>query len=586
MKKLLALVLAVLMVMTVFAACQKAPAADDTKAPVSETKAPEKETEAPEKETEAADSKYPAYLNLESEAPIVKEGEKITLDIVVRREPDNMATSDVNTNFLTQYIEQKLNIDLNITQIDPTVLAEQKSLLMTGGDLPDMMFQLFFTEAEIMQYGVDGGMFLNMYDYVSDELTPTFKKVLEDHPEVVNAVVAPDGALYSAPKIGSKAAGSSPAIGTPRIFIDTKYMDAVGITEAPQTVDEMLDFLRAVKELDPAQFGVDQIVPYIGKPDAMLTAAMGWTSSGLAAANKDFDKKEITIPCMDQEKFTEFVRIYKQMYDEGLLHPDVFTQESMAVNGQCADRVGAMSTTPAPYVNVVTGWEEFISASPLTSAVNNTKGVGASPAYNNGLLVISADTEYPELCMRLVDFLYTDKGVAYGTYGPAAAIPEDNLGLFEGFYYEGTVLKIPEVLNGTYPDNYTFQMNAASMFFNGQMSEEQLHLACQRLAGIENPDYPPLNLEDPDDHYRYLCQEAQGPYVVQNLPSPYADADTMATYGDYKTAINTHVSSELAKFVVGERSMDELPAFFAELDALGLQEYWAMVQELYKDFQW
>ena len=64
------------------------------------------------------------------------------------------------------------------------------------------------------------------------------------------------------------------------------------------------------------------------------------------------------------------------------------------------------------------------------------------------------------------------------------------------------------------------------------------------------------------------------------------DAETTTRYTDLYTVLNDHLTTEFAKFVVGQRSLDELPKFFEELKAMGLDEYVQMVNDAYTDFEW
>lgn len=53
--------------------------------------------------------------------------------------------------------------------------------------------------------------------------------------------------------------GRPDTIGAERVFIDTRYLKAIGMEEAPKTLDGFVDMCRAFKELDPADLGVDRI---------------------------------------------------------------------------------------------------------------------------------------------------------------------------------------------------------------------------------------------------------------------------------------------------------------------------------------
>ena len=53
----------------------------------------------------------------------------------------------------------------------------------------------------------------------------------------------------------------------------------------------------------------------------------------------------------------------------------------------------------------------------------------------------------------------------------------------------------------------------------------------------------------------------------------YFDEDTTLRVEELKSLINEHASHEIAKFVIGERDLSELDAYFGELEKLGADEY-------------
>lgn len=54
---------------------------------------------------------------------------------------------------------------------------------------------------------------------------------------------------------------------------------------------------------------------------------------------------------------------------------------------------------------------------------------------------------------------------------------------------------------------------------------------------------------------------------------------------DLKTVLDTYMKAEIAKFIIGERSLDEYDAFISELEGIGLREYEGYFQQAYADYQ-
>ncbi|WP_455615652.1 hypothetical protein [Eisenbergiella sp.] len=110
-------------------------------------------------------------------------------------------------------------------------------------------------------------------------------------------------------------------------------------------------------------------------------------------------------------------------------------------------------------------------------------------------------------------------------------------------------------------------------------------LYAQKLAGVENPEYLKLDLANPDDHYRTIYYEVQTGHLADGLPSMYQSMEQTARYTDLKTVIKNYVDTESAKFVVGQRPLDELDAFFQELNNLGIEEYTQICKDAYADYK-
>lgn len=141
-----------------------------------------------------------------------------------------------------------------------------------------------------------------------------------------------------------------------------------------------------------------------------------------------------------------------------------------------------------------------------------------------------------------------------------------------------------DVDSGKYESSFDYWVNAIELSQETPRDEGKRILYAQEMLGVEDPQYPELDLTNPDDHYRSICYEAQQGHLVQGLPSMYLAADQAATYTDLQTVIKNYVDAETAKFVVGQRSLDELDAYFEELKALGIDEYVQICKDVYQDF--
>jgi len=542
----------------------------------------------PQNPSSSQQKNYPDYLNLDSFRPIVKEGEEITLKAIVLREPE--AHTDINDQWFVQFIKEKLNVNLEIEVVTDENRKERKTMMLASNDLPDLILGLPFSNDEIVKYGVDEGQLLPISDYLSEELTPNILRAYEEYPVAKAALTASDGKMYSlSPLDTSTRTGFGSTLGCARVWIDTAYMDAAGITEVPTNLDDFVDMLRAFKALDPEKMGVEEIWPMVSVSrleHLIFLSAFGWVTSSQSTCTKpawDIDENKVVVPCLTEE-YAEYIKLYRTFYEEGLIHPDYFTMDSTAATALMAARQAGVVGNWAHFLATPDDWEEFVSTRAMTSEWCDTPNMVESQNFQYGMNMISADTEYPELCLRLLDYMYSEEGSLYCTYGPPKG-SEDTLGLVEGFTLDESNRRVyKEVTSGECESEYDYQCN--KICINGQTPRiyDYADLYGQKVSGVKDPAFRELDLSNSDDHYRYLLTEAYKGCVVPALPDYYADPDTTVKLNDLKTVLENYADAEFAKFVVGQRPIEEVDELLDELMEMGGDEYLEIIQGLYKNY--
>ena len=578
MKKTIKTLLALSLVVGLLAGCGNAKVNENE----SGTSAPANSSAAAS--SEVVESKYPEYLNLDGYRPIVADGEKITLSMTMA--PSSAATTEPEDRWFYQYIEQVLNIDLDV---DQNWSNERKSILLNSADLPDMMWGAAITTGELVTYGKEGGLFLDLSQYINEELTPNIVAAMEQNPAAFEACVSPDGAMYTLPQLQN----TNRVAGGYRMFVDTKYMEAAGIKELPTTLDEFTDMLRAFKNLDPAKVGVDEIHPWIINWHYdwyFLYGAFGWVYNDPGSLSKplwDETEQEVVIPCL-QDKFKDYIKYLHMLYEEDLIHDDYFPMSKDQARALIAEgKVGVVSDSTIT-ATLPDRAGEFVTMSPVTSEwTDKPVATRANTGYTIGGVVVSADTEYPEVIMRLIDYLYSAEGSAYASYGPLYG-SEDELGLIEGVVAgsDGTPKNKP-VEDGKFASDWDYQQPYVvldrQMQLNAAAAGVYLYESVGLPAQTTPEEYMATEVKTDDPQYEsWNIFSAQYPYCINPLDAPYATAEQNERLTDLITVMENYVDAEMAKFVVGERPIDELDKFMEELWALDGQELWDLGQELYK----
>ena len=554
--------------------------ADDTlKESSSQEKSSEQQSQASQSSEQQPESPYPEYLNMDGYRPIVKEGEEVTLKIAIFA--NSSATTEFEDRWFYNFIEEKLNINLDVEVLSSENVGERTNLMLGSNDLPDMMFNLSIGNDEVVKYGVEEEMFLPLSDYINEELTPNIVEMLAANPEAQAASIAPDGKMYTIPQIMKKSMGNGDTLAQTTTFVDTKYMEAAGITELPVTLDGFIDMLRAFKQLDPATMGVEEIWPMVTvrQLDGIwLQNAFGWVTSNrktTAVPVWDVYTDQVTIPCL-QDRYLDYLTFMNTLYTEGLIHPDYFTMDQETARAMCAGRQAGVCSDYAPGTFNPTEFADYICAAPIKTEWSGEGVATAYTAYNIGDILIAADSEYPELCMRFLDYLYSPEGLVYAAAG-APAGSEDTLGMIEGYSIVDGATHMGSEMD-KYPSKIEYLYNEV-MFFDYYLNEDLVDKYVWEMVGEEYVDAGTTDIN------RLNIIETTFDYLEAPLPAVYGDTEVAARFADLQSVIKNHVDAETAKFIVGQRPLSEFAQFQEELKAMGAEEYLEIAQNYYKEYK-
>lgn len=554
-----------------------------------DTKPSEESTAGKGVSTEVASSEiaeasiYPDYLNMDGYRPIVKEDEEITLKVAVVR--STHATNSLEDVWYVRFIEEKLNINLEIEELTSQNVEERKTLMLASGDLPDLMIDLKFKTNDVMKYGVDEELFMPISDYFSEELTPNLLYTLENHKAACNLNTASNGKMYTMPTITETSATSKGNMPVRRVWINTKYMEAAGVEELPTTLEGYTEMLRKFKALNPAEMGVDVVYPMVsaGTYDRLFYLnAFGFM---IASANNpslpawDIETNEVVVPSLT-EKYGEYLEFLNGLYSEGLLHPDYYTMTTVEKRALFASGTVAVMGDSAPFVSCADTFDDWISLDALTTEYNPEGAVSRGQDYGLGVVYIAADTEYPELCLRLLDWMYSEEGSLYTCYGVPAG-SEDTLGMVDGFTIEeGRVFKYGNI--GSYESDYAYRCNVIQLFEQNSNCALATEAAYDAVGWNEEITY---DMTNGDHNFRVkLINSKNGP-LEESLPEAFVPADKLERYTDLSTVIKDYVDAESAKFVTGQRPLSEYNDYLAELKAMGSDEYLELVRSLYANYE-
>ena len=490
----------------------------------------------------------PSILNTEGEMPIVNQ--EITLSIFGKQGAihADWATMD----FFIKY-QEMTGIKLDFQQAPSQGYDEAKALMFnTSVEYPDMLVAPALSGTEIIKYGNDG-ILIPLEDLLP-VYAPNYTKLMEMYPDIKGRITAPDGHIYAL-----AAVIAVPAARTDKFWCNTAWLEALNL-EIPTTFDEWVNVLRAFKtydangngEADEIPMGVNNLNNWITRVGGMY----GLQQQFGQRMNLSEDGKTLST-WITSDTFKELLQFTNQLYTEGLLDSDIFTQVQSEYNAKLHGGVMGMFFNQADDAFDSTNYQGI---APMAGKSENIYVHSGPVGRDLGTFAITVDCEHPEAALRWIDYLFSDEGsylMRYGIEGKTWTRDADGYPV----YVDG-ILNNP---NGSGPTIAQFTI----------------------WPGGGSPQY--LNVHNciaVTSDTTQAAQEALNPYMNYTLyAEPLFDADTNARLQILQGDINTYVNSCAAKFAKGEMSFDEWDNYVKTVNGMGVDEWVGIYQAVLDTYQ-
>ena len=429
-KKILALLLAIVTVLSLFACGNK-----DNNNDSGNTNKPGNNNS---NNDNTGTTEIPDYINMDSQMPIVKEGTDITLTIMVVNGPMYSNLSSIRDVYFTEAYEKKTGVKIEWIEVTSDAFEDQLALKLTTGDLPDIILKGGISNSSQLKYG-EQGLFMNlMENNMLETYAPNYWALCQEYSEILSASMMPDGSVYSLGMVRNST-GSTIAS---KLFFNQEWLTALG-KEVPTTSDEFYTLLKAFKEEDPNGNGLkDEIGLYL-KPDHLQYVTFGMFGIGNRGSNNgyiDWDEDNGKVRYFaTTDGFRAWVEWATKLYSEGLLHKEYFDFTESNLGNYVNNNVcGAFA-----YTNLcMLGQETQQKFTYLNGAMTGPNGdkdyYGVNSIGTTGSFVITSACKYPEVALRWADYFYSDEGSLFFYYGDEGVTFD---ALEDGTYqYNDTVL--------------------------------------------------------------------------------------------------------------------------------------------------
>lgn len=467
-------------------------------------------------------------------------------------------------------IEDKLNINIDWQVYYNSDWSEQKSLLLASGDLPDAFLgSICLTQADLAQ---NKSAFLDLTDLIEKDM-PNLTAAFEADPELKAVCTSRDGRIYSLPKklpLRPKVCGDV-------MFINQEWLDNLGL-EVPKTYQELEDVLVkfATEDADGDGDPTNEIGITNQASSTLLSGDLRHILSpfGTLVSHENnymgLNSEGTPVFMPMEENYKEAVKWMRQLWEEGVVDPEYFTQDgSMQTAKQQADG--------GSQVGLIFGWtadaQAGANAGQYTTleAVEGYDGNHYVDADTRDLdiadreFMISKDCKDPDTLLKWADEFYTDLASVQTFYGSIGSQITDN---GDGTYTVDT----PS--DGTSLDTSAWS-NSLRDFGPKYMSEDF---------------YDKVSLpEDQGDGIK-LADDAINEKYVQTEKScalpllQYTDED-LAKITSIGTDIYKYVESQYAHWVVDGGIDDEWDSYIEQLKAMGVEDLIQIQTEAYDAYQ-
>ena len=414
MKKLIALFLALIMVLSLFAGCAKkeeTPAVEEQAPATEETTA----TETPAEEAPAADwqEEHPTWLC----------EEKTTLTVMTYDRVNNtyLLPDDPNNRFFA-WLEDYTNVHIEWEVLPMASYSEAVNTKLGAGNIDDLADILNVQSALTAKNGGQSGMFWDMAPYW-EECFPNVDKYFK---ETVGTAYP---AMYTDENgsIWSMAGVNEPVYGRVNFLYNTAWLEAAGL-EVPSTLDEFTNLFYTWQEMGDLNGN--------GKDDEILLTSSGLTHTfdiiGSAFAIEQYegwdpvvalDGKTVECEAIN-DNWRACLAYCNQLFNDGIIDPEIASMSMDLLSEKvAADRVGCFifygnfivtygALTPAGQADPL--GEHYSLGLPLGSEWNGGTGwfcrripIGGDNTVVNAKL----DEETAKLAMKWLDVMLADPTV-------------------------------------------------------------------------------------------------------------------------------------------------------------------------------
>lgn len=441
-----------------------------------------------------------------------------------------------------QQILAKTNVKVNMEGVPSSDYEAKKKTLIATNNIPDV---LHVNRTDITNYA-STGIFLNLSPLI-DKYAPNFKKRLESEPEASKLKI--DGNFYGFPIMARKSVAAN--VGN-FPMIRTDILQELNL-KAPTTFEELYEVLKAFKKAYPDSY------PWTMRSGSQynlrfLAYAFG---SGFSIYYEPKQDKFLFGPAYPE--FKQVLTYLNKLYAEKLLDPNFtnLTAQQWQQNLSSGKSLFFYDNyTFAVNFNgalqQVNPKAKFDMLPIFKDTAGGKRNYMDNPSSFNSY-AISSKVKNPEEIVKLFDWMYSDEGADITNFG----VPGEH------FTKSGDKVTISPSLINQFKDKQDPYRAMQSFLGTGLLAFSTF-----------TDDTPMLTISPPElkQWSDIVKQQKDRKEVIEKPLDPPFNEEEREKLKQLTTKVDTIVTQNVDKFILGSRPLSELDVFAKEVIAGGAKE--------------
>jgi putative aldouronate transport system substrate-binding protein len=457
-----------------------------------------------------------------------------------------------------QVAEEKTGVKMEYEPLSTSASSEQFNVIIASGSYPDLIgWGLNYATGD--DAAVDEDIYLDLSEYIA-QYAPNYYKLLSTDDELLETALTDSGYLTA-----FNAVRTEESLGTAGLVIRTDLLSKLGL-DKPYTIEEFENVLAAFKDE-----GLEQPLVMLAPgaiQDNWLAAAFD-----VSAFCNNFPMSVAPTYVVDgeikfgplEEGFKEYITLIHDWYEKGYIDADFISKNSnwngpdysnTITNGDAgifyADQGnigGYIEASEVEGFDLEATYDMHATEDSVNHFASYTK-----KSAGNGFHITSNCTNI-ELACQWGDWWYSEEGSLLANYGVEGV----------SFEYVDGVPKFTETVTEA-PEG---QRDALLIYASNDT------ICCVIDGDAKSSGYDQVDVDAPE----IWATGMDDSYVIPSTVSLSADESTEASniYSDIETTCMEYI----AKFINGDKSLDEYDEFVSTIESMNVQGYLDIYQEAY-----